>query len=252
MASHVTLAVPARSAVPTTVPAPDRRPGPGPGPILLVGLSPAWARTVATVLAATGPGALIVPSAGSLHPPGAVGAVLVAHDRLSTVVGGLASRDVWVPVVAVVAPGSVDSVVDALERGADDCVSREVPLPELVLRLDRLLVRPGPRRPSRLGRGGLVLDLDRRTVSVHGDQLSLPATQFDLLAELAAASGQVVSVARLLAVGWDAHQDVSAVLLRPQLARLRKALGSAATITAERGCGYRLDVHDLDRNHRIA
>lgn len=146
-----------------------------------------------------------------------------------------------VPVVAV---ADVDAVIGALMAGADDAVDRNAPAEEIVLRIERLLM-PIESTPAReLSLGDVLVDLDLCVVTVGDRVIDLTATQYAILVHLLRSPGQTISSPTLLEVAWDDHQERSPRLLRPQLTRLRGALGDSVSIENVRGRGYRLVVRE--------
>ena len=89
--------------------------------------------------------------------------------------------------------------------------------------------------------GPFVIDLQRHQVRAEGDEISLTASQFDLLERLAQQSGQVVPSAQLeIAVWGDALVD-DPDRLKTLIKRLRRAIEPfGAWIVSERGVGYAL------------
>lgn len=257
------VAFPAGARPAGPVPAVDPAPGPpaavlGPcsRPIVLVATGTDWAPRAAAVLQATGRSVVVAPDVAAARPAvaGRAAAVVVAQAGLAELLRHRPPHHEsrWVPVVAVTEPGSVDAVAEALERGADDCVGADIAILELGVRLDRLVTPRAARLAPPLEVGAVVVDLDRRLAAVGGRAVLLSATQFDVLVELARHPGRTVAASRLLAVGWDAHQGATTSLLRPQLARLRKALGPAVVIRSVRGCGYVLEPCGAEAPARIA
>lgn len=129
--------------------------------------------------------------------------------------------------------------------GADDRVPVDVSARELVLRVERLRVAVPPLATPPLKAGGLVVDLDRCEVRVDGRVVEVTPTQFQLLVLLLGRLGEVVPKRDLFEAGWDAHQEFTDCLLRPQISRLRAVLGGSVQLTAVRGCGYRLESATL-------
>ncbi|MCB0979895.1 MAG: response regulator transcription factor [Acidimicrobiaceae bacterium] len=139
----------------------------------------------------------------------------------------------------------VDRVI-GLSVGADDYVTKPFSARELALRVKAMLRRP--RTGVGLGdepvAGGLVVDTDRREVSVDGAATDVRGLEFDLLAALASAPGRVFSRRQLLerVWGYDYYGDERVVDVH--IRSLRKALGDDADaprfVATVRGVGYKL------------
>ncbi len=103
--------------------------------------------------------------------------------------------------------GEVDLVV-GLKIGADDYVTKPFSRPELLARIEAVLRRQRREPPEsepraeRLEIGPLVVDLERRQVTIGGRPEHLTTKEFDLLAYLAANPGRIFTRDQLLARIW--------------------------------------------------
>jgi two-component system alkaline phosphatase synthesis response regulator PhoP len=115
---------------------------------------------------------------------------------------------VTTPVIIVSAKtDEVDRVV-GLKIGADDYVTKPFSRPELLARIEAVL-RRGRRddsaaepRPQRLEIGPVVVDLDRRQVTIGGTPTHLTTKEFDLLAYMAGSPGRIFTRDQLLSRVW--------------------------------------------------
>src|SRR3954462_13230678 len=107
------------------------------------------------------------------------------------------------PVVMLTARADTIDGVVGLESGADDYLRKPFEMPELVARVRAALRRRrAPEATALLRLGPLTIDLAGRTVARDGREISLTRTEFDLLAELAARPGTVVTRDVLLDRVW--------------------------------------------------
>jgi len=156
-----------------------------------------------------------------------------------------------VPIIMVTARGEeVDRVV-GLEIGADDYVTKPFSVRELMARIKAVLRRAennegvGKDDSTILhGPGNLLMDLERRTVTVTQRSVELTRLEFDLLHRLLVNAGRVLTRERLLeqAWGYDFVGDTRAVdsAIKRLRAKLRDASPKADCIESVRGLGYRI------------
>jgi two-component system KDP operon response regulator KdpE len=149
-----------------------------------------------------------------------------------------------VPILILSALGSEERKVDALDRGADDYVTKPFGMAELEARLRVLLRRSassGPTAPTVLHVGALTCDLVHRTASLEGEALRLTSKEFDLLAFLARHEGKVCTHQMILREVWGATYSSEAHYLRVYAHRLRKKLGECGDmLVTHSGIGYEL------------
>jgi two-component system KDP operon response regulator KdpE len=149
-----------------------------------------------------------------------------------------------VPIVILSALGSEDRKVDALDRGADDYVTKPFGMAELEARLRVLLRRSrtaGPVAPASVTAGPLTCDLAHHTATLDGEPLRLTAKEFDLLAFLTRHAGKVCTHQMILREVWGATHSTEANYLRVYAHRVRKKLGAhGAMLVTHSGIGYEL------------
>ena len=149
------------------------------------------------------------------------------------------------PIVVLSVRGAEADKVRALDLGADDYLTKPFGVEEMLAR-----VRVGLRHAARatqesvLRTGALVVDLERRTVSVRGQPIHLTRTEFELLAALAARPGAVLTDRALLRQVWGPEYGSEDHYLHVYMARLRKKIeedpGRPRYIQTDVGVGYRL------------
>jgi DNA-binding response OmpR family regulator len=143
-------------------------------------------------------------------------------------------------ILMLTAADSKDDLVEGLDLGADDYLTKPVGLRELGARLRALARRTGVPQPSVIERSGLRVDAGARTVERDGSRLALTAREFDVLEELLRAEGRVVGAAMLRNRLWDARSDPTDNTVRVTLMRLRRKLGEPPLIETVTGVGYRI------------
>ena len=160
-----------------------------------------------------------------------------------------------VPVIFLSAYGKDEVVARVLEQGATDYIVKPFSPTELVARVRAALRRSqeprdgAPAGPFLLG--DLAIDYERRRVTLSGDPVELTATEFDLLAALAAEAGRVVTHDRLLRRVWSPGKPGNLRVLRTHLMHLRKKLGEDGEnpryILVEPRVGYWMPEEEADR-----
>ncbi|WP_329072906.1 response regulator transcription factor [Amycolatopsis sp. NBC_01480] len=148
------------------------------------------------------------------------------------------------PVIVITARTDSQDVIAGLEAGADDYVTKPLVAGELAARVRALLRRAAPPRPSSLTVGDLVLRPDDESTDRRGEPVHLTRTEFRLLAELAAADGQVVTREQLLHRVWGHDYFGDTRLLDVHIRRLRRKVepdpDAPSVVLTVRGIGYRV------------
>ena len=151
-----------------------------------------------------------------------------------------------IPVVMLTARTDLIDVVVGLESGADDYVKKPFELPELTARLRAVLRRAAAPagEDSLIAVGRLEIDPAGFTVRRDGAELTLTATEFRLLVELAKRPGQVFTRELLLQRVWDYEYLGESHLVDVAIQRLRAKVeddpSRPVLIQTVRGVGYRL------------
>jgi two-component system KDP operon response regulator KdpE len=151
------------------------------------------------------------------------------------------------PVLVLSARDQEAEKVAALEAGADDYLTKPFGTQELLARV-KVALRHAARRDSgaaqAYARAGLVIDLERRKITLNAEEVHLTPTEYDLLAVLARKAGHVVTQGELLKDVWGRNSEEHDHYLRIYIQRLRRKLGDDPLhprhIFTEPGIGYRL------------
>jgi len=153
-----------------------------------------------------------------------------------------------VPVIMVSARDEEIDKVIGLELGADDYVTKPYSPRELLARI-RAVLRRGTEAPD-LGTtvlevAGVRMDVDRHVVTVHGEPVTLPLKEFELLEVLLRNAGRVLTRGQLIDRVWGADYvgdtktlDVHVTRLRAKIEADPKAPQLLLTV---RGLGYKLE-----------
>jgi len=147
------------------------------------------------------------------------------------------------PVLFLTARDAVEDRIAGLTAGGDDYVTKPFSLEEGVLRLRALMRRTGVTEEdagARLVVGDLQLNEDTREVTRAGEQISLTATEFELLRFLMSNPRRVLSKAQILDRVWSYDFGGQANIVELYISYLRKKIdaGRAPMIHTMRGAGY--------------
>jgi len=151
-----------------------------------------------------------------------------------------------VPVLMLTARDDEADILVGLAVGADDYLTKPFRMRELVARVRALLRRVdraaelAARPATRLVVGDLVVDTGARRVAVAGEDIRLTPTEFDLLARLAQAPGEVLPRERLLADVWDWPDATGTRTVDSHVKALRAKIGADRVRTVH-GVGYALE-----------
>ncbi|QEL25253.1 response regulator transcription factor [Bosea sp. F3-2] len=152
------------------------------------------------------------------------------------------------PIVILSSRTDEAGIVQALEAGADDYVTKPFGMRELAARL-RVALRhklhqQGEKPVFRTGE--LSVDLVRRIVQVGGTEVKLSPKEYDILRALVQHAGKVLTHRHLLKEVWGGNEDVQ--YLRVYIRQLRQKIEPIPEqphyITTEPGVGYRLRESD--------
>jgi two-component system KDP operon response regulator KdpE len=155
------------------------------------------------------------------------------------------------PIIVLSVRDAERDKVAALDKGADDYLTKPFGIEELLARIRVALRHSTQAQGSRavvVTAGPLTVDLARHVVTREGQEVQLTATEFKLLAYLAANAGRVLTHQNILTHVWGAAEAGSVEYLRVYMRQLRKKLepdpGQPAYLLTEPGVGYRLMADD--------
>ncbi|GAA4698214.1 response regulator transcription factor [Nocardioides conyzicola] len=147
------------------------------------------------------------------------------------------------PVVFLTARDAVEDRIAGLTAGGDDYVTKPFSLEELVARLRALMRRAGAQQAvtsSVLTVGDLELDEDSHEVRRGGQDVTLTATEFELLRFMMRNPRRVLSKAQILDRVWNYDFGGQANVVELYISYLRKKIdaGHEPMIHTMRGAGY--------------
>ena len=151
-----------------------------------------------------------------------------------------------VPILVLSVRDNEHDKVAALDAGADDYLTKPFGIEELLARV-RVALRHSAQaigtKVTVIKAGELVVDLARHVVTRTGVEVKLTATEFKLLAYLAANAGRVLTHHSILTHVWGEAEADHVEYLRVYMRQLRKKLEadpeSPQFLLTEPGVGYR-------------
>ena len=182
------------------------------------------------------------------HPPDAIILDLSLPDMDGFQVCARLREWTSVPIIVLSVRDNERDKVMALDKGADDYLTKPFGIEELLARI-RVALRHAAQvqaqsRSMIIHAGGLEINLAEHTVKRRGEEVKLTATEFKLLAYLAAHADRVLTHQAILAHVWDPADADHVEYLRVYMRQLRKKLeddpDQPQFLITEPGVGYRL------------
>ena len=154
-----------------------------------------------------------------------------------------------IPIIVLSARSEEDDKVSALDLGANDYITKPFGTAELLARVRASLRTNRMNMLSSVSSSvfeldDLIIDYDRRQVSVEGKVIHLTQTEFNILSFLSQHVGKVMTYSVIIRAIWGAMDDGSVKKLQVNMANIRKKLGCIPGenryIINELGVGYRM------------
>ena len=156
-----------------------------------------------------------------------------------------ATKDI--PVIFLTARDSENDTVTGFNLGADDYISKPFSIREVLVRIRAVLRRTaekeGAQQSNVLRYQGLELNLDKKTVSIDGEDVPFTKTEFEILHLLLDEKGRVFSRQELIDRIWPKDVLVLDRTVDVNITRLRKKIGKfSKCIVTRLGFGYYFDA----------
>ncbi|HJS30021.1 MAG TPA: response regulator transcription factor [Anaerolineales bacterium] len=154
-----------------------------------------------------------------------------------------------IPIIILSVREQESEKVAALDAGADDYLTKPFGISELMARIRASLRRSArPAKEPVIEIKELRIDLERRQVTVAGEEVALTPTEYDILRLLAQNSGKVLTHRQLLHTVWGNAFEDDLHILRVNISNIRRKIEPDPTrpsyIQTEAGVGYRLRSED--------
>ena len=168
--------------------------------------------------------------------PGMDGVELLRKIRASSEFGDL-------PVIMATAKGAEYDKIQSLDLGADDYVVKPFGVMELVSRIKAVLRRYHPiKSENLLQMGGIVLNLDERTLTVDDERVQVTYKEFELLRLFMNHPGMAFTRDQLFADVWGMDYAGETRTVDMHIRTLRQKLGKyGELIETVRHVGYRME-----------
>ena len=144
-------------------------------------------------------------------------------------------------VLIVSGKGDIDTIVQALDAGADDYLQKPFRPAELRARVRALFRRGHFEGTPTMACGNIMLHRMERYATVAGKRLDLTSKEYALLEYLLTNQGRTVTRTDLLEKVWRFDFDPGTNMIDVNVSRLRAklvGLGASCRVHAERGVGY--------------
>lgn len=174
---------------------------------------------------------------------------LIITDVIMPGIGGrelckeLRSGQIETPILMLTALGDTDDVVDGLDSGADDYLSKPFEFKELLARIRSLTKRQAkhPVNDHQLRIVDLVLDLNKKVVFRSGKRIELTSKEFSLLEYFLRNQGRVINRGELAKNVWNVDFDTGTNMVEVYVNYLRKKIDrdfEKKLIHTQFGMGY--------------
>ena len=153
-----------------------------------------------------------------------------------------------IPIIFLTARDTENDTVTGFNLGADDYISKPFSIREVMVRVRAVLRRTasrleGAEEPAVISYQGLLLNLDKKSVSVDGEDVPFTKTEFELLRLLLEERGRVFSRQELIDRVWPKDVLVLDRTVDVNITRMRKKIGKFAKCIVNRlGFGYYFDA----------
>jgi len=149
------------------------------------------------------------------------------------------------PILFISVNGETDTKISALDRGADDYMTKPLALDELYARLKAVTRRPSTVKPAVLKIDDLELDSERHVIRRQGREILTTRKEFSLLEYMMANIGVVLSRALIMEHVWTAESNPFSNTVEAHVRNIRlkiNAGGKPDLIANIPGRGYVMDT----------
>lgn len=146
------------------------------------------------------------------------------------------------PIIFITAKTAEDDLLTGFNLGGDDYISKPFSVKEVIVRVKAILKRgeiQEEKAKEIILLDGLELDLKKRRLKIHKEEVELTKKEFEILTMLIQREGYIMSRDDILKRVWEEHTIVAERTVDVHVARLRKKIGSFGKyIKNKQGYGY--------------
>ena len=158
----------------------------------------------------------------------------------------------YIPIIVLSARTDESDKVDALDKGANDYITKPFGSAELVARVrSALRTRHYSDESSDFTNsiftlGDMEIDYDARRLTISGTEIMLTQTEYNIIALLSQYSGKVMTYSAIINAIWGYNDEGSRKKLQVNMANIRKKLGAVpgkqSYIINKLGVGYKMNI----------
>jgi DNA-binding response OmpR family regulator len=152
-------------------------------------------------------------------------------------------------IIMLTAKKQLGNIIDGLNWGADDYITKPFEFMELLARIRAIMRRSSKNKENVLSYREMKLDLDKEQVFIEDKEIHLTKKEFMILEYLLRHKGQLISRNQLLEHAWDRNVDIFTNIVDTHIKNLRRKLGhSGQFIRTIYGSGYKISEDGGDEN----
>jgi len=144
-------------------------------------------------------------------------------------------------IIMLTAKKQLVNIIEGLNYGADDYITKPFEFLELLARIRALMRRSSKNKENLFSYREIKLDLDKEQVFAGDKEIHLTKKEFMILEYLLRHKSQLISRNQLLEHAWDRNVDIFTNIVDTHIKNLRKKLGKYGNyIITIYGSGYRI------------
>lgn len=153
-----------------------------------------------------------------------------------------------IPIVFLTAKDTENDMLTGFSVGGDDYISKPFSIKEVIARIKAVVKRLDVKKNTKesttqLTFAGIVINMDKKELTVDGEKVALTKTEFEILALLATNVDKVFSREDIIQTVWRETPYITERTVDVHIARLRKKMGEYSSLIANRsGYGYRFNI----------